>query len=76
MLRGLPRLDNRTSNVCGFCHYWEGDAQLHSHGAFQVEFNERAKGRCLWKGNIEKTALYPVCSEFQMSNEASRYCKR
>ena len=76
MLRTLPRLDNRSSNVCAFCHYWEGDAQLHSHSSTMVEFNDRAKGRCLRKGCNGQSAIHSVCNEFQMSNEASRYCKR
>lgn len=75
MVRALPRLDNRAFNVCGFCHYWEGDAQLRSHGASQVEINERAKGRCLRIGISGQTAAHSVCPNFQMSNEASRYCK-
>ena len=76
MLHALPRSDNRASNVCAFCHYWEGDAQLHSHGSTQVEINERAKGRCLRRGINGQLAARTVCSEFQMSNDASRYCKR
>ena len=75
MVRALPRLDNRASNVCGFCQYWEGDAQLRSHGASMVEFDERAKGRCLRLGVAGFTAMRAVCPNFQMSNEASRYCK-
>ena len=55
MLHGLPRADNYGCNVCAFCHYWEGDAQLHSHGSYQVEFNERTKGRCLSIG-VSKSA--------------------
>lgn len=76
MLHSLPRSDNYGCNVCAFCHYWEGDAQLHSHGTSQVEFNEHAKGRCLSIGVNGKTASYSACSRFQMSNEASRYAKR
>lgn len=74
MLHGLPRNDNRNYNVCAFCHFWEGDAELHSHGQSQVEFNERAKGRCL-KTMSTKTTCSSACSKFQMGNEASRYAK-
>ncbi|SOY28775.1 hypothetical protein AMURIS_01486 [Acetatifactor muris] len=76
MLHGLPRADNYGCNVCAFCHYWEGNAQLHSHGFYQVEFNERTKGRCLSIGGVPKPANYSACSRFQMSNEASKYVKR
>lgn len=76
MQRSLPRSDNYSYNVCAFCHYWEGDAQLHSHGQSQVEFDERAKGRCLRSGANGKSAGYQACSKFQISNEASRYAKR
>ena len=76
MLHGLPRADNYGCNVCAFCHYWEGNAQLHSHGFYQVEFNERTKGRCLSIGGVPKPANYSACSRFQMSNEASKYLKR
>lgn len=37
--------------------YFEGDAQLHSHGSYQVEFDERTKPtdkwtvRILWPNN-------------------------
>lgn len=75
MLHGLPRADNNGCNVCAFCYYWEGDAQLHSHGSYQVEFNERTKGRCLSIG-VPKSANYSACSRFQMSNVASKYVKR
>ncbi len=75
MLHGLPRADNYGCNVCALCHYWEGDAQLHSHGSYQVEFDGRAKGRCLKVGNT-KTSFNSACSRFQMSNVASKYVKR
>ena len=75
MLHGLPRSDNYGCNVCAFCHYWEGDAQIHSHGSYQVEFNERAKGRCLSIG-VQKLANYSACSRFQMSIVAGKYVKR
>ena len=76
MLHGLPRADNYGCDVCAFCHYWEGDARLHSHGTYQVEFDERVMGRCLAKGIGGKIAGTSACSKFQISNEASRYCKR
>lgn len=75
MLHAIPRTDYFAANVCAFCHYWEGDAYLHSHGQSQVEFDERAKGRCLKLG-VMKTSCYSACSKFQISNEASRYAKR
>lgn len=75
MLHSLPRSDYYSCDVCAFCHYWEGDAHLHSHGQNQVEFDEHAKGRCL-KVGITKPSSYSACSKFQISNEASRYAKR
>lgn len=76
MLRSLPRSDIYAGNVCAFCHYWEGNAGLHSHGAAQVEFDDRVMGRCLKQCVNGKKASYPACSKFQISNEASRYAKR
>lgn len=76
MLHNLPRSDRYAGNVCAFCHYWEGDAQMHSHGSYQVEFNERSKGRCLLKNANGKSANCAACPKFQISNDASRYCKR
>lgn len=76
MLHSLPRTDNYGYDVCAFCHYWEGEANLHSHGQYQVEFDQRANGRCLKIGASVKNANNSACSKFQISNEASRYAKR
>lgn len=75
MIRSLPKKNSYLYNVCAFCHYWEGNAHLHSRGSASIEFDERAKGRCLTKGLNGKTAATRACSQFQMSNEASRYCR-
>lgn len=60
-------------NYCAFCHYWEGNAGLHSYGC-GVEFDDRAKGQCL-KMRSQRNAGVHACPKFQMSNEASRYCR-
>ncbi len=75
MIHSLPKDDGYINNVCAFCHYWEGEARLHSHGTSQVEFDGNAKGRCITKG-IQKNANAAACQKYQISNDASRYCKR
>lgn len=75
MIRSLPKRDSYTSNVCAYCHYWEGDAQLHSHGTSQVEFDGNAKGRCITRGS-QRSANMGACPKFEISNDASRYCRR
>lgn len=73
-LLGQPRLDSRTGNSCGFCEYWEGDAQIHSHGAFHVEY-EDVIAHCL-KRHTTKHASSPTCPDFEMSYSVRKYCRR
>lgn len=75
MVRDTPRRNGYGGNVCAFCHYWEGDANLHSYGMSKVEFDGLAKGMCL-KTRGTKYAQNVACpAHFELSNEASRYVK-
>lgn len=75
MAIGTPRSGGRFGNVCAFCHYWNGNAQLQRHKINDVLYDSDAKGRCLSRGNSEERASRPACPQFVVSNEASRYCK-
>lgn len=70
----VPKNGTYNGNICAFCHYWEGIAQLHSCGSTRVEYDNQARGRCL-KTNSTKIASNFACPKFEMSNEASRYAK-
>lgn len=76
MVRSAPRKNAPSSNICAFCHFWEGNAQLHSKGAASIEFDDRAKGVCLaTNSRCSRSSSYPACQKFQISIEASRYEK-
>lgn len=74
MIHAAPRKNGYGGNVCVFCHYWEGDAQLHSYSSTQVEFDGQAKGMCL-KTRGTRYAQTGACPKFELSNEASRYAR-
>lgn len=75
MVRSAPRKNGYSSNICAFCHFWEGNAQLHSRGT-SIEFDDRAKGICLaTNGRCSRASSFPACQRFQISLEASKYAK-
>ncbi len=75
MVIGTPRSGGSHGNVCAFCHYWDGDAKLERYKISDVLYDERATGCCLKRGNSQERACRPACSYFEMSNNASRYCR-
>ncbi len=73
---GTPRSSGSFGNVCAFCHFWDGDAQLTRYKISDVLYDDNARGSCLAISNNVEKATRPACSRFRISNQASKYCKR
>lgn len=72
--RSCPKRNGYSGNICAFCNYWEGDANLRSRSSSLIEFDDKAKGICL-KTRSTWTAGHGACSKFELSPNASRYAK-
>lgn len=73
---GTPRSSGSFGNVCAFCHFWDGDAQLTRYKISDVLYDDNARGCCLAISNNVEKATRSACSRFRISNQASKYCKR
>lgn len=71
---GKPRLSGSHGNCCAFCEYWEGDAQIHSHGPYEVEYERDSTGHCL-KGHSYRRASEPACPKFEIGYSVRKYCR-
>lgn len=76
MTHNAPRKSGYSGNICAFCHYWEGDAQLHRYSSTSmVEYDHQAKGKCLQTSGTIRNSSGIACPKFELSNEASRYAR-
>lgn len=69
-----PKRNGYLGNLCAFCNYWEGEANLRSRNSSMLEFDEKARGKCLRNGAVRPSSV-SACNYFEISPNASRYAK-
>lgn len=74
MTHSAPKKNGYLGNICAFCNYWEGDANLRSRTSSLIEFDDKAKGICL-KNRSTRTSSLSACPKLELSPNASRYAK-
>ena len=70
-----PRKKGTTGNICAFCKYFDPEVSLKRYNSEFIEYDDRAKGRCLVGGNAARVSCLSACQKFEMSYNADRYAK-
>ena len=74
IIKSKPDRNNRSTCFCAYCNFWEGDCGLKLHSSSTVEFDERAKGKCIKTVN-PRQAGSSTCSKFEFSPYATKYIR-
>lgn len=74
MTHSVPKKNTYSGNICAFCNFWEGDANLCSRSLTVLEYDNKATGICI-KTRAKRPAGSGACSKFEISPNANRYVR-